>query len=65
MKQTSTAVINLISAARAAPDAPIAFAECFTFITTTGTQYTWTNVDYDVPFEGFTRPPYGVCSTCR
>ena len=53
MKQTSTAVINLINAARAAPDAPIAFAECFTFITTTGTQYTWTNVDYDVPFDGF------------
>jgi hypothetical protein len=24
----------------AAPDAPIAFAECFTFITITGTQYT-------------------------
>ena len=51
MKQTTSAVINLINAARAAPDAPIAFAECFTFITTTGTQYTWTNVDYDVPFE--------------
>ena len=54
MKQTSTAVINLINAARAAPDAPIAFAECFTFITTTGTQYTWTSVDYDVSFNGFT-----------
>jgi uncharacterized phage protein (TIGR02218 family) len=54
MKQTTTAVINLISAARAAPDAPIAFAECFTFITTTGTQYTWTNVDYDIVFNGFT-----------
>jgi uncharacterized phage protein (TIGR02218 family) len=54
MKNTSVAVINLINAARAAPDAPIAFAECFTFITTTGTQYTWTNVDYDVPYNGFT-----------
>jgi uncharacterized phage protein (TIGR02218 family) len=54
MKQTSTGVINLINAARAAPDAPLAFAECFTFITTTGTQYTWTTVDYDVPFNGFT-----------
>jgi uncharacterized phage protein (TIGR02218 family) len=52
MKQTSTAVINLINAARVASDAPIAFAECFTFITTTGTQYTWTNVDYDVSFNG-------------
>jgi uncharacterized phage protein (TIGR02218 family) len=53
MKNTTAAVINLINAARAAPDAPIAFAECFTFITTTGTQYTWTNVDYDVDFDGF------------
>src|ERR1700760_4650663 len=54
MKNTTAAVINLINNARAAPDAPIAFAECFTFITTTGTQYTWTNVDYDVGFDGFT-----------
>jgi uncharacterized phage protein (TIGR02218 family) len=52
MKQTATTVTSLINAARAAPDAPLAFAECFTFITTTGTQYTWTNVDYDVSFNG-------------
>ena len=57
MKQTTTAVINLINAARAAPDAPIAFAECFTFITTTGTQYTWTNVDYHVRFNGLNSWP--------
>jgi hypothetical protein len=37
MKSTTTAVTNLINAARAAPDAPIAFAECFSFTTTTGT----------------------------
>jgi uncharacterized phage protein (TIGR02218 family) len=54
MKQTSTAVTNLINAARAAPDAPIAFAECFTFITTTASQYTWTNVDYPVTYNGST-----------
>src|SRR6202167_4347523 len=54
MKQTSAAAINLINAARAAPDAPIAFAECFTFITTTGTVYTWTSVDYDVIYNGYT-----------
>ena len=54
MKATSPAVIALINAARAAPDAPIAFADCFTFITTTSTQYAWTNVDYDVQFNGFT-----------
>ena len=53
MKNTTAAVIDLINAARAARDAPIAFAECFTFTTTTGTQYTWTNVDYDVHFDGF------------
>ena len=54
VKATSPAVVALINAARAAPDAPVTFAECFTFITTTGTQYTWTSVDYDVPFNGFT-----------
>jgi uncharacterized phage protein (TIGR02218 family) len=54
MKQTTAAVTNLINAARAAPDAPIAFAECFTFITTTGTQYTWTNVDYPISYNGST-----------
>ena len=52
MKQTTTTVTNLINAARAAADAPLAFAECFTFTTTTGTQYTWTNVDYDINFNG-------------
>ena len=54
MKQTTAAVTNLINAARAAPDAPIAFAECFTFITTTGSQYTWSNVDYPVAYNGST-----------
>ncbi len=54
MKATTTAVTNLINAARAAPDAPIAFAECFAFTTTIGTVYTWTNVDYPVSFNGYT-----------
>ena len=54
MKATTAAVIDLINAARAAPDAPIAFAECFTFITTTGAQYTWTTVDYPVTYNGYT-----------
>jgi uncharacterized phage protein (TIGR02218 family) len=54
MKQTTTAVTNLINSARGAPDASIAFAECFTFITTAGTQYTWTNVDYPVAYNGAT-----------
>lgn len=54
MKSTTTAVKNLLDAARAAPDAPIAFAECFTFIATTGAVYTWTNVDYPITYNGFT-----------
>lgn len=53
MKQTTAAVISLVNAARAAQDLPIAFAECFTFITTAGSQYTWTNVDYDITYNGF------------
>ena len=52
MKATTTAVINLLNAARSAPDAPIAFADCFTFTTTIGTVYTWTNVDYPVVYNG-------------
>jgi uncharacterized phage protein (TIGR02218 family) len=52
MKQTTTAVLNLVNAVRAAPDSPIAFAECFTFITTIGSQHTWTNVDYDIAYNG-------------
>ena len=54
VKSTTAAIINLLDAAMAAPDAPIVFAECFTFITTTGTQYTWTNVDYPVTYNGST-----------
>jgi uncharacterized phage protein (TIGR02218 family) len=54
MKATTTAVQSLLAASMAAPDAPIAFAECFNFLTTTGVQYTWTNVDYDVVYNGFT-----------
>jgi uncharacterized phage protein (TIGR02218 family) len=54
MKATTTAVQNLLAAAMANPDSPLAFAECFTFITTTGTQYTWTNVDYPVTYNGST-----------
>ena len=51
MKATTTAVTNLLDAARAAPDAPIAFAECFTFTTATGAVYAWTNVDYPVTYN--------------
>ena len=54
MKPTTTAVTNLINAARAAPDAPIAFADCFQFTSTVGTVYTWTNVDFPISYNGLT-----------
>ncbi len=54
MKSTTTAVTNLLNAARVAPDAPLAFAECFTFISTIGATYAWTNVDYPVVYNGLT-----------
>jgi Phage conserved hypothetical protein BR0599/Uncharacterized conserved protein (DUF2163) len=53
MKATTAAVANLINAARAAPDAPIVFADCFTFTTTSGTFYTWTNFDVPIPYNGY------------
>ena len=54
MKATTTAVTNLINAARAAGDAPLAIAECFQFMSTIGTVYTWTNVDYNVTYNSQT-----------
>jgi uncharacterized phage protein (TIGR02218 family) len=54
MKATTSAVTNLISVARSSPDAPIAFADCFTFTTTSGTLYTWTNFDLPIPYNGYT-----------
>jgi uncharacterized phage protein (TIGR02218 family) len=52
MKSTTTAVLAAINAARAAPDAPLAFAECFTFTLSTGAVLTWTNVDLPVSANG-------------
>ena len=54
MKSTTTAVINLINAAIASNDAPLAIAECFQFTSTVGTIYAWTNVDYPVVYNGLT-----------
>ncbi len=54
MKATTSPVIALLAAAMTSPDAPIAFAECFTFTSTVGTVYTWTNVDYPVAYNGYT-----------
>ena len=54
MKSATTALIDFLNAARAAPDAPIAFADCFTFTLATGTVLTYTNVDQPVVYNGFT-----------
>jgi uncharacterized phage protein (TIGR02218 family) len=54
MKSTTSAVITAINAARGAIDAPIAFAECFTFTLATGAALTWTNVDEPVTYNGAT-----------
>jgi uncharacterized phage protein (TIGR02218 family) len=53
MKTASAALVNLLNAVRTAPDAPIAFADCFTFTLSTGAVFTWTNVDFPVVYNGF------------
>src|ERR1700722_12921122 len=52
MKTASPALIAFLNAARAAPDAPIAFADCFTFTLPTGLVLTYTNVDQPVSYNG-------------
>ena len=52
MKAASSALIAFLNAARAAPDAPIAFADCFTFTLPTGVTLTYTNVDQPVAYNG-------------
>jgi uncharacterized phage protein (TIGR02218 family) len=54
MKTTTAAVTAAINAARAAADAPLVFAECFTFTLASGTVLTWTNVDLAVTYNGAT-----------
>jgi len=54
MKATTAAVVAALNAARAAPDAEIAIAECFTFTLATATTLAWTNVDLPVTYNGTT-----------
>ena len=54
MKQTTAPVLAAIAAARGAPDAPLCFAECFTFTLSVGTVLAWTNVDLPVTYGGTT-----------
>jgi uncharacterized phage protein (TIGR02218 family) len=53
MKTASAALIAFLNAARANPDSPIAFADCFTFTFSTGTILTYTNVDQPVTYNGY------------
>jgi uncharacterized phage protein (TIGR02218 family) len=52
VKTATTALINFLNAARLNPDAPIAFADCFTFTLATGVILTYTNVDQPVAYNG-------------
>jgi uncharacterized phage protein (TIGR02218 family) len=54
MKTTSPAVLTAINAARTAIDAPLAYAECYTFTLATGTVLTWTNFDRPIIYDGAT-----------
>jgi uncharacterized phage protein (TIGR02218 family) len=54
MKTASSELIAFLNAARANPDAPIAFADCFTFTLATGAILTYANVDQPVVYNGFT-----------
>lgn len=54
MKTTTAPVLAYVNAARTNPDAPIAFADCFTFTLLTGVVLTYTNVDQPVIYNGAT-----------
>jgi uncharacterized phage protein (TIGR02218 family) len=54
MKTASATLIAFLNAARANPDAPIAFADCFTFTLSTGSVLTYANIDEPVVYNGFT-----------
>ena len=54
MKTTTAPFIAAINAARLAIDAPLAYADCYTFTLATGTVLTWTNVDNSIVYNGAT-----------
>jgi hypothetical protein len=54
VKSTTTPVLAALNAARAGADAPLAFAECFTFTLVTGAVLAWTNLDLPVIYNGVT-----------
>ncbi len=52
MRAASSGLIAFLNAARANPDAPIAFADCFTFTLMTGIVLRYANVDYPIVYGG-------------
>ena len=54
MRAASTALINFLNAARANPDAPIAFADAFTFTLASGDVLTYVNTDQSIAYDGVT-----------
>jgi uncharacterized phage protein (TIGR02218 family) len=54
MKTASAPLLAFLNAARAQPDAPIAFADCFTFALPTGLTLTYTNVDQPIVYNSVT-----------
>jgi len=52
VKTASSALIAFLNAARAAPDARIAFADCFTFTLPSGVALYYTNVDQPITYNG-------------
>lgn len=53
MKSAAPALIAFLNAARANPDAPIAFADCFTFTLASGAVLTYTDVDQPISYNGY------------
>jgi uncharacterized phage protein (TIGR02218 family) len=60
MKTANTATNNFLSAARAAKDSTVAFAECYTFTLRTGTVITVTNLDQPVTYNSVVFSSTGV-----
>jgi uncharacterized phage protein (TIGR02218 family) len=54
MRAASTALINMLNAARATPDAQVLMADCYTFTLRTGLILTYTNADVPIALNGFT-----------
>jgi uncharacterized phage protein (TIGR02218 family) len=54
VRAASTALINMLNAARAAPDVQILMADCYTFTLRTGLILTYTNADLPIALNGFT-----------